>query len=1095
MKIRNLALFAFMVLGIHAISHAQAGNADLTGQILDSTGAAIVSARATITEVETGISASTSSGDDGVYVFAGLRPGTYKLAVEANGFARLEQTGITLRTGDRDRIDVHLRPGPATEVVNVTADAPLLQAESGSLRHVVEQQAIQDLPLNGRSFVQLATLSPGVALPPGTLLPRINGGRPRTNEYLFDGITSLLPEPGQVVFFPVVDAIQEFSVESNSVPAQFGRFNGGVVNLTTRAGTNHFHGSVFEFLRNELLNAKDTFVPAGVQKPEFRRNQFGGVLGGPIVQNKSFFFLDYQGTRQAIGSTKTSTVPTLAQRQGIFTQKIFDPATTQSNGSGGFTRTEFTGDRIPMFRMDPVALAILNRFPLPNQPGTANNFKRIATDQENQDQLDGRLDHSFNDANHVFARYSWFRDFLNPAAPLPDGSGSTGATNTLGQQVVGNYTHTFGSAILNEVRLGYTRRGVTRRGATLAGSFGQLPGIPASSAFQNVLPSISITGLQQIGSPASTNLNSTTAVTEVVDNVSWQFGKHSVKFGADFRWEQLDILQPPNPTGAFQFNQFFTNDPSSAAAAASTGNAFASFLLGQVQSFQIDLESKVIRPRAHIEEYFIQDDWKATRRLTINAGLRYTLNFPSQEANDQGAIFNLQTRKLDFFGQNGFPETARQLHWLDFGPRVGLAYLVQAKTVVRAGYGLVWIEQAGITTPFTTPQFPFLQTVTQQTLDNTHPAFVLSGGPSVAPIPLTPDAGLGQGVFSTNRGLGSGYVQQWNFTVEHELFKNVAFELGYAGSHIVHVGLPDVNINQLTPAQLALGATLTQSVPNPFFGLVPRNSSLGGPTITRAQLLKPFPEFTQVALYRNNVGGTHYHAFEAKLEQRLSHGVSYTISYTHSKLIDEASSVFDASVLTGPIANFPVADSFNLRRERDSSTGDIPNVLSANYNWDVPLHLHGLGGAFANGWQIAGVVSLQSGLPLAITQITNFNAFAGFGVQRPNIIGDVNLPPGQRSPAKFFNTAAFAIAPQFTLGNSSRDPVRGPAYRNTDIAIIKNSKIREAVNLQLRAEIFNLTNTPAFAQPNGVLGSPAFGTITSTITNPRVVQLGVKILY
>jgi hypothetical protein len=1095
MRTNILALFILAVLGISGTAAAQAGNADLTGQILDSNGAAIVSAHATVTEVDTGVSFATSSAADGVYTFVGLRPGAYKLVVEASGFARLEQTGINLRTGDRDRVDVHLQPGQTTQVVNVNADAPLLQAESGSLRHVVVQQAIQDLPLNGRTFVQLATLSPGVALPPGTLLPRINGGRPRTNEYLFDGITALLPEPGQVVFFPIVDAIQEFSVESNSVPAQFGRFNGGVVNLSTRAGTNQFHGSLFEFLRNEALNAKDTFVPAGVNKPEFRRNQFGGTLGGPIVKNKSFFFLDYQGTRQAIGTTKTSTVPTLAQRQGIFTQKVFDPATTTSNGKGGFTRTEFAGDRIPLKRIDPVALAILNRYPLPNQPGTANNFKLVSTDQENQDQLDGRFDHNFNDANHFFGRYSYFRDFLNPAAPLPDGSGSLGAANTLGQQFVGNYTHSFSSTIVNEVRVGYTRRGITRRGATLSGSLGQLPGIPANTAFQNVLPAISITGLQQIGSPASTNLDSTTAVTELVDNVSWQFGKHSVKFGADFRWEQLDILQPPNPTGQFQFNQLFTNDPSSPAAAAATGNAVASFLLGQVQSFQIDLQAKTIRPRAHIEEYFIQDDWKATRRLTINAGVRYTLNFPSTEADNQGAVFNLQTQKLDFLGQNGFPDAARQLHKLDFGPRVGLAYLLKDKTVIRAGYGLVWIEQAGITTPFTTPQFPFLQTVTQQTLDNVHPAFVLSGGPTVTPIPLTPNAGLGQGVFAVNSALGSGYVQQWNFAVEHELFKNVAFEVGYAGSHIVHVGLPDVNINQLTPDQLALGASLTQSVANPFFGLVPRSSSLGGPTITRAQLLKPFPEFTNVAFYRNNVGGTHYHAFEAKLEQRLSHGLSYTISYTHSKLIDEASSVFDASVLTGPIANFPVADSFNLRRERDSSTGDIPNVLSANYIWDVPVHVHGFGGKVANGWQISGVVSLQSGLPVPITQITNFNAFAGYGVQRPNIVGDVNLASDQQSPAKFFNTAAFAVAPQFTLGNSSRNPVRGPSYRNADIAFIKNSKIREAVNLQLRAEIFNLTNTPAFAQPNGVLGSPAFGTITSTITNPRVVQLGVKILY
>jgi len=288
---------------------------------------------------------------------------------------------------------------------------------------------------------------------------------------------------------------------------------------------------------------------------------------------------------------------------------------------------------------------------------------------------------------------------------------------------------------------------------------------------------------------------------------------------------------------------------------------------------------------------------------------------------------------------------------------------------------------------------------------------------------------------------------------------------------------------------------LTQAVPTPLLGQIPRNSSLGGPTITRAQLLLPYPEFTQVALYRNNIGGTHYHAFEAKLEQRLTHGLSYLVSYTHSKLIDEASSVFDASVLTGPIANFPVANSFNLHGERDSSTGDMPNVLSASATWEVPVHLRGAAAHFTNGWQVATVLLLQSGLPLAISQSTNFNAFAGYGVQRPNVVADPNLSADQRSTARFFNTAAFVPAPQFTLGNSSRNPVRGPAYRDLDIGFIKNSRITEKLNLQLRAEIFDVSNTPAFSQPNGVLGNPAFGTITSTASNPRVIQFGVKILY
>ena len=427
--------------------------------------------------------------------------------------------------------------------------------------------------------------------------------------------------------------------------------------------------------------------------------------------------------------------------------------------------------------------------------------------------------------------------------------------------------------------------------------------------------------------------------------------------------------------------------------------------------------------------------------------------------------------------------------------------MLQDETVIRAGYGLVWIEQTGITTPFTVPQFPFLQTTSQRTLDNINPALVLSDGPSVAPIPLTPDAGLGQGVFTVNRDLGSGYVQQWNLAVQRELTRNMSFEVAYVGSHITHVGIPDVNINQLSVDQLATGSPLLQKVTNPFFGQIPRSSSLGDPTIAAGQLLKPFPEFLAVAPYRNNVGSTVYHGFEAKLEQRLSHGLAYLVSYTHSKLIDTASSVFDASVLTGPIANYPVADSFNLRRERDSSTGDIPNVFVASSTWELPLgrghslNPSGVWGVLANGWQITGIVLLQSGMPFAITQTTNFNAFAGFGVQRPNIVASPNLPSDQRNPAKWFNTAAFVAAPQFTLGNASRNPVRGPNYRDADIAFIKHTRVRERVELEFRTEIFNLTNTPAFGQPNGVVGSSAFGTITATATDPRVIQFGLKVNY
>ena len=339
---------------------------------------------------------------------------------------------------------------------------------------------------------------------------------------------------------------------------------------------------------------------------------------------------------------------------------------------------------------------------------------------------------------------------------------------------------------------------------------------------------------------------------------------------------------------------------------------------------------------------------------------------------------------------------------------------------------MVWIEMAGITTPFTTPVFPFLQTVSQRTLDNIAPAFTLAAGPRVEPIPQTPTAGLGQGVFAVDRDLGSGYVQQWNTSLQRELTSNISVEVAYVGSKITRVGLPDTNLNQLSVDQLAQGQSLLQRVPNPYFGTIPRSSSLGDPTIPLAQLLKPYPQYTTVSLYRNNVGTTIYHGFHAKVEQRFSEGLSYLVSYTRSKLVDDASSVFDASILTGPVANFPVADSFNRRLERDYSTGDIPHVLVASAVWDIPF-----------GVTLTGVLTLQSGVPIAVTQTTNNNAFAGFGTQRPNLVGDPTLPAGERSVGRWFDTGAFATAPQFTIGTSSRNPVRGPSYRNLDIALMR----------------------------------------------------------
>jgi hypothetical protein len=796
---------------------AQAGRAEVVGEVRDQNGSNVSAAQVTITDTSNGQATNLTTAANGLFTATNLKPGSYSIVVQAPGFRRLVREGVMLATGERLRLALTLTPGDVADTLTITADAPLLRSETGGLGQVIDQRKIASLPLNGRNFLSLVALTPGVAAPPrtseGPSFPRVNGGRPRVNEYLFDGISALQPEPGQIAFFPIVEAIQEFKVEINSPSAEFGRFNGGVVNLSTKSGTNEFHGAAFEFLRNEALNARNLFAPrttANPRKPVFRRNQFGGVIGGPIVSNRTFFFADYQGTQQIIGRVRVSSVPTLAQRNGDFSASLGAPLYLTSAGAVATTATgntpinitdtngnsvqarqgmifrpsdklAYAGNFILPAEFDLVARTLINRYPLPTASGAANNYTRIGNEAQNQAQFDLRLDQRFSDRNQMFARYSYAKDASDPVTPLPDGSGNLtagaiGSTKTKAQQLVGNYLHVFNQALLNELRFGYTRRAINRR-ALNRGPAVTIPGIPTNEAFGNLLPTFAITGLQQLGPPANTSSDFQTDMTQLFDAASWQRGRHSLKTGADFRLQRLDVLQPPAPVGQFSFNNLFTNSqwvPQVGTALASfMGNPVASFLLGQVSNFSIDLQRQVLRPRAKMLELFAQDDWKATSRLTINAGLRYTLNFPSTEAEDQGAIFNLQTQQLEYLGRDGFSRTARELHRLNFGPRLGLAYRINDHTVIRAGYGLVWQEQAGITTPFTIPQFPFVQTVAQRTLDNLTPAFKLSQGTTVMLVPLNADAGLGQGVFAVDRELGSGYTSQWNLAVQRELTRNL----------------------------------------------------------------------------------------------------------------------------------------------------------------------------------------------------------------------------------------------------------------------------------------------------------------------------------
>jgi hypothetical protein len=1106
-----VGVLVVVTLACGTVLRAQSTKVELSGTVRDPAGLPVQGAEVKLVNPNTQAEHAYVSGGDGEYHFFALQPGTYTIMVTKNGFTTLRREGVALRVGDHVSVDFPLQISGVTEIVNVTEAAPLLQSNRGTVGFVVEQRKVVTLPLDGRNFVPLIALSPGVMLPPTSTLPRINGSRPRVSEYIYDGISVLQPEPGQVAYFPVVDAIEEFRVDTNSYSAEYGRSNGGVIMVNHKSGSNEFHGSVFEFFRNEAINARNLVATTG-PKPLFRRNQYGFVFGGPVRPNKTFFFADYQGTRLQTGTPRISTVPTSLQRRGMFSTPIYDPATTRLI-NGAYVRDQFLNNTIPTDRWDPAVKAVMDRYPLPNvfvngQEAAANNYVRTANEITNQDQFGFRLDHTINRNQRIFGRYEYLRDDSLPSTPFPDGSGLItagiiGNTLTRADSVALEHNWTVSGNQVNQLRFGYTRRGFDRDSLRTGRPASEVSGIPniPGSAFPDTLPTYDVVGFQQLGPPTNGNASFTTSVMQIVDDFSWLRGRHSLKIGTDWRFEHLGILQPPNPTGSFQFNNILTSNLSATGTPVTgTGNAFASFLLGQVQNFTIDLQQGTLKPRAKIGEFFFQDDFKATKRLTLNLGVRYTLNFPSTVVDDRGAVFNLQAQKLDYLGKNGFPHTARDLEKLNFAPRIGLALRLTSSLALRSGYGLTWIEQAGITTPFTTPFFPFIQTAGQRSLDNINPAFVLSRGPSVQVTDPNPDSGLGQGVFAVERNQKSGYAQQWNLSFQKTFGDAWSSEIGYLGSKLTNLGVPDVNMNQLTAKQLALGSTLTQLVPNPFFGQIPESSSLGGPMIARQQLLRPFPRFTTVAFYRNNVGHSTYHSFQSRLERRFSKGLSLTAAYTFSKLIDDAGAVFDAAILTGPAAVFQAADSFNRRLEKDESTGSIPHVFSSSFVWEIPAgagrrwRLSGWQNAIAGGWQLAGLLRVQSGSPLAVTQQTNLNAFAGFGIQRPNRVANPELPSDERGTARWFNTAAFTQAPQFTLGNASRNPVVGPAYRALDVMLGKTFPIKEQVRAEFRAEAFNVTNTPSLMAPNVSFGNAAFGTITRAF-DPRVFEFVMKVHF
>ena len=761
---RNLLI---VLLLISKPCFPQAGRAELLGAIQDPSGLPVSGATVEAEDQATMVRYSALSSERGEYHILGLPAGSYTLTVKQPGFHLHRQSGITLRLADRTAIDVKLEIGQPTQSVEVTAAASLLQTASGEVSLNVDERRISTLPLDGRNFIPLVTLSPGVALPNGQFLPRINGSRPRTNEYIYDGISVLQPEPGQVVYYPIIDGMDEFKLNVNAYSPEYGRSNGGTVMVIGKSGSNQFHGSLFEFFRNEALNARNLFAQPG-PTPEFRRNQYGADAGRPDPKQQDVLLRGLAGHAAA--------------HRHHALQRGSDARPTAGNLHPGRSSTRqprrarsFPNNTIPGQPLRSRSRARCSSTIRCRTSPDANNYVRTATEPDNQDQADFRLDRYFGERHRVFGRYTYFRDDDTPVTPLPDGSGSLtsgviGHAITRGDAFVGDYNWVLsptcpepGSRRLLAARpesgLAAERRHHRARACR------RIPSHPCCRSSRS--PAFS----RSVRPPRRTPISRPPSRSSWTPS-RWCAAVTRIKVGVDLRREALDVLEPAQPNRVVRLH-YHRDQQLRRWPAAETH--WRRCLLGQVNAFTIDVQKQVIQPRAHIAEFFIGDDWKVSPRLTLNIGTRYTLNFPSTRMHDQGAVFNLETQVLDF------PHTARELECCDFGPRVGLAYRIGDSWVLRSGYGMVFFEQSGITTPFTIPQFPFVQTVGQQSPDNVNAAFALSSGPTVQSRRRIPTPGLGQGVFGVDRHNGSGYSQQWNLTVQKTFGHELEFGSGLPG--------------------------------------------------------------------------------------------------------------------------------------------------------------------------------------------------------------------------------------------------------------------------------------------------------------------------
>ncbi len=1110
LRLGVLALCFFLVGTGTLFSQVDTGS--ITGTVTDPVGAVLSGVKVTIVAVATNQQQTVTTNRDGRYSSGPLRVGEYRIEAELPGFKRLVRQNITLQVQETPVINLQLELGTLNQEVTVAAATELVRTEDASQGSVIEERRVKDLPLNGRDYLQLSLLSEGTLPPPGqgrnaTGLNAsgdsraggfsTGGQRTTDNNYLVDGFdnntddTSFDTDQAEVIK-PSVDAIQEFKVQTNSYPAEFGRAAGGVVNLTMNSGTNLFHGTAYDFLRNEKLDARNFFDNGKI--PSFKRNDYGFTVGGPVIKNKAFFFFSWETLKLRESATANNTIPTLAMRQGDFSAlnvPIYDPSTYNPATR---TRQVFPGNMIPASRVDPIAQQLINFYPNPQNGNLSQNFIFIAPSDQDVGRINTREDYQLSQHQQL----SWIFNTQTtdiPAStslPGPAFGGNTRVTNVQGYGTGLTWTDIVSPGLVTTTKAGWFADKFLINFSPEALAVGNLAAriglqVPPSN-LDVTYPTFTVSGYSSLGAGNFEPVWSQGQDRQLKNDTSWVKGAHTVQFGAESEWIQTNNVNSRNEAGTFNFTGRYTRNSLTNAG----GSPVSDFLLGYVDSSTFSTTTRV-EARAILLSGYLQDDWKVNQRFTLNLGLRYEFLRPFQDKYNKLANLDMDTNPLN--PQLLLESQARsnfvQANPFDFQPRVGLAYqLLPQKVVVRAGYGIYSPFQRF--SPFGDSDSivvnpPYDVSVTTSS-DGITPASLLRNGIPADQVSLQHATSVS--LASLQRDPAHSYSQQWNTNLQYEFAKNWMLQVGYFGVKGTHLAnLVDANyVTSLGPGNINQRRRFkTLFVPSSIPGEA-------GPV--SGVVISPLGSI----LRQENTGNSIFHSMQAKVEHRFSGGFTILGAWTWSKALGDIIDTSPEGAAPGSTFQNPA----DLRLERGYLDTQLAQSFVASGMWDLPYgHGRRFGSnvapvvnALLGGWSLGGILTLTSGRPFTVT-VSGDPANSG-QTDRPNLVGAPYAVPGGQSVAEFFNTAAFAPNQPFTYGDLGRNSMIGPGFGNVDCSLMKQATPftvkDQPVNLQFRWEVFNLFNHPNFGFPGSVLGTPTFGQLTFA-NDPRLMQVGLKVIF